>query len=141
MSIIRTIERTYEPTHNPHPHYEVKRCVTVRKYIFDVVSLTTGEILNHSTLYWKHDTDDDAKIPSVYHGCSYRFAGYNPIPVTDWFHGVPFSQMKSWCEEHGLFNMRFVSEVKNITYADACEWDSCNCEWVAPVRRSRTTPK
>lgn len=136
-AITRVTERTYQPTHNPHPHYEVERCITIRKYIFDVINTVTGEVVNHSTLYWKHDTNDDANIPRVYRGCSYRFSGYNPTPVTDWFHGVPIGQMLSWCEDHGLTNMRCVSEFKNVTYADKCVWDSVNCEWVAPANTRR----
>ena len=140
-TIIRTTERTYKPTENPMPHYEVERCITIRKYIFDVINTVTGEIINHSTLLWKHDTNDDTNIPTVYRGCSYRFSGYNPTPVTDWFHGVPLSQMFSWCEEHGLVNMRFVSEFKNITYVDKCIWDEYNREWIVPKSRRGRSAK
>ena len=136
-TIRRTTERTYEPTINPHPHYEVKRCVTIRKYVFDVVHPITGEIINNSTMWWKHDTDDDAKLPKVYRGCSYRFTGYNPMPVTDWFHGVPIGQMEEWCDQHNLVNMRLVSEYKTVTYADVCTWDECNMEWVVPTKPRR----
>lgn len=134
-TITRITERTYKPTENPVPQYKVERCITTRKYILDVISPTTGEVLNHTTLYWKHDTNDTDSAP-VYHGCSYRFAVYNPTPVTDWFHGVPIGQMLAWCEEHNLVNARLVAEFKNITYVDECVWDSCNGEWVKP-RRSR----
>lgn len=136
-TIIKTIERTYKPCENPHPLYEVERCITTRKYTFDVINTKTGEIIGKTTLYWKHDTEDEKNINirSVYHGCSYRFSGYNPIPVTDWFHGVPLDDMRKWCEEHGLINMKFVAEFKNITYADSYVYDSCNGEWVHKSRR------
>ena len=136
-AITRVTERTYKPTENPCPIYKVERCITTRKYIFDVISTETGEILNHSTLYWRHDTNDTT-CPSLYRGCSYLFAQCNPTPVTDWFHGVPLGQMLDWCEEHGLVNVRCVSEFKNITYVDECISDSCNREWVAPIKPSRT---
>ena len=116
-TITKFVERTYKPTQNPNPIYKVERCITTRKYIFDVINRETGEVINQSILWWKNDTTDNYLF-GLYHGCSYRFHGYNPIPVTDWFRGVPLNQMFDWCKQHGLVNMRYVEQYTNITYAD-----------------------
>lgn len=137
-TILRVTERTYKPTENPCPIYKTERCITIRKWQFDAINPVTGELMGKTTLLWKHDTDD-TESPSMYHGCSYRFIRYNPMPVTDWFHGVPLDRMFKWCEEHGLCNMKFIGEFKTIYYADSCVYDSCNGEWVVPDvhRRAR----
>lgn len=141
-NITKFVERTYKPTQNPMPHYEVERCITTRKYVFDVINPETGEIINQSTLWWKRDTND-THLKQLYRGCSYRFSDYNPTPVTDWFYGVPLNQMIGWCTSHNLVNMRYVEQYTNITYIDKCVWDEYNMEWVVPKssRSSRLRAK
>jgi hypothetical protein len=56
--------------------------------------------------------------------------GYNPIPVTEWFHGLSKSQMFEWCTEHGLGNMKCIGQYTDFYYSDSCVRDSYNMEWV-----------
>lgn len=111
------IEKTYKPTHSTNPIWRVSRKVTTRTYIFDHCDPETGEILGQTRLYWKHDTQDK-HCEYLYHGCSYRFSGYNPMPVTDWFYGVPLKQMLDWCMEHDLHFIDCISEYITINYVD-----------------------
>lgn len=123
--------RTYKPTSNPNPIWQVDQCITYRIYEFDAVNPNDGQILGKTRLYWRRNTKDTISSP-LYRGCSYRFTGYNPIPVTDWFHGVPMNQMFKWCASHNLVNMRCVSEYKDITYVDTCIYDPHSGEWYKP---------
>ena len=130
-TIIKTVERTYKPTINPNPIWEVERTVTTRTFTFTTTDIVTGEILGSTRLVWRHDSNDTKRI-DVYRGCSYRIFGYNPLPVTDWFHGIPLVQMLKWCKQHGMINMKYVRQDTVVDYVDACTWDECNGVWVVP---------
>ena len=116
------IEKTYKPTTNPCPDWRVSRKVTTRIYVFDRCDSITGEVIGETRLWWKHDTDDKI-FDNIYHGCSYRFSGYNPTPCTDWFRGVPLNQMFDWCKEHDLYLRDLDKVFIDITYKDI-SWEA-----------------
>lgn len=126
------VNRHYASSANPHPIWRLGRTVTVQEFRFDYISPFTGEVLS-TRLLWKSDVDH--KNPSVdplYHHCSWRFMGYNPTPVTNWFQGLPKDKMFEWCREFGLGNMRCVGQYTDFHFYDACTWDSYNGEWRRP---------
>lgn len=115
------INNVYKHTHSTNPIWRVDRKVTTQIFKFDRVHPETGEVLAQTRLHWKHDTQDK-HWDSIYHGCSYRFSGYNPMPCTDWFYGVPLNQMFAWCKEHNLYYCECEKVFIDITYKDiSCE--------------------
>ena len=112
-----TINSVYQPTNSTNPVWKIDRKVTVRIFKFDHIDPHTGEILGTTHLHWKHDTQDK-HCEYLYHGCSYCFSGYNPMPCTDWFYGVPLNQMFAWCKEHDLHYCECERVFIDITYKD-----------------------
>lgn len=113
----KTIEHVYKFTNNTRPIWRVARKTVTRRYQFEAINPKTGETIGTTYLIWKHDTKDAVEHP-LYHGCSYCFIGYNPMPVTDWFHGVPLKQMFKWCHANNLVGGECVTEHVHITYED-----------------------
>lgn len=113
----KTIDRIYQFTNNTMPIWRVARKTVTRYYQFEAINPQTGKTMGITYLIWKHDSKDEIEYP-LYHGCSYLFTGYNPMPVTDWFRGVPLKQMFKWCHEHNLVGGELVAENVHITYED-----------------------
>ena len=122
----KTIVKTYKPQMTKHPIWMQSNRVVYRHYEFDVSKEHKANRQLHGTptLLWKHEdkpSDNTMRCSAeheFYNGCSYMWGGYNPTPVTGWFHGVPLKQMFKWCEEHGLTNPKLVSEYVEITFED-----------------------
>lgn len=114
--INKFVTETYLPTTSNFPIWREKTRIVIRYYEFDTNS-ELAKKYGKPTLVWKYDPDDKAVHP-MFHGCSYRWSGYNPTPCTEWFHGIPLHQMIDWCEEHGLTNPKLLSEHVNITWHD-----------------------
>lgn len=113
----KTIDRIYQFTNNTMPVWRVIRKVVTRCYKFEAIDPKTGKTIGITNLIWCHDSDDEREY-DLYHGCKYRFSGYNPMPVTGWFRGVPLNQMLQWCYDHNLVGGECISQNVHITYED-----------------------
>ena len=131
MSIRITIEKHYQHTNNPNPIWRIERKITTVVYEFDYINPFTGEENGKTNLFWQHDTNDKVTHP-LYHGCSWRFGGYNPTPVTNWFRGLPPKKMFEWCRLNGLGNMKVIGKYTGIYYHDICQFDDYNLEYYNP---------
>ena len=122
----KTITKTYKPQKTEFPIWKQTNRVVLRHYQFDVSNEHKTDRQYHGipTLIWKHEEKPSCDTMicraehEFYNGCSYHWHGYNPMPVTGWFRGVPLKQMFKWCEEHGLTNPTLVRESVEITYED-----------------------
>lgn len=130
------INRHYTHSTNPYPVWRCDRAVTTQVFEFDCIDLDTWEVKGKTRLFWKHEVDhNNPVIDPLYHNCSWRFGGYNPTPVTDWFRGLPKNKMFEWCRQHGLIDMKCVGQYTDYYFSDACIWDEYNNEWRMPSRR------
>ena len=88
-------------------------------FALEVIDPKNGKTIGTDNLIWKRDTKDDEYENPMYHGCSYRFTGsHNPLPVTDWFRGVPLNQMLKWCYDHNLVGGECITHSIHLTYED-----------------------
>lgn len=108
---------TYRPTNSKFPIWKEGRKVHSICWAFKSVDPKTGEFIGDTKLWWRRDTDDHFN-EDIYHGCSYMFTGYNPTPVTGWFHGVPRDKMLDWCEANNLMFVDCICEYISIEYVD-----------------------
>ena len=122
----KIITKTYKPQKTEFPIWKQTNRVVLRHYQFDLSDAVKHDAQGRGFPYliWKHEDvpyDKSLRVENdhlFYNGCSYRWHGYNPTPVTGWFRGVPLGQMFKWCEEHGLTNPTLVRESVEITYED-----------------------
>lgn len=119
--INKTVTTTYLSPKTEFPIWREKSRVTTRIFKFDLDEQHIALRQQYGTprLIWMHDTNDDGD--PIYHGCSYMWGDYNPMPVTGWFRGVPLDKMFAWCEKNGLTNPKCVSAYVTITYEDVSD--------------------
>ena len=111
------IEKTYKPTMSEHPVWVLSRKVTMLTYKFDVLNPYDGNVLAQSYLSWKMDSND-TYMEERYHGCSYMFTGYNPLPTSGWFRGIPRNQMLEWCNMNHLRLVGCVKQYITLEFVD-----------------------
>lgn len=116
----KTIEKFYQFTQSECPVWQLSRTISTKVFAFEVIDPKNGKTIGTTNLIWRYDSHDaDWGGEPLYHGCKYRFTGYcNPLPVTDWFRGVPLKQMLKWCYDHGLVGGECISHNIHLTYKD-----------------------
>ncbi len=116
------VEKVYRPANTARPIWKEVERKRIRVFLFD--SMYKGKRTS-TTLLWRCRYKQ-GQIDDLYHGCDYHFGGHNPIPVTDWFRGIPLNQMLDWCKANGLTNMQELAETITITYADCSKPEPLN---------------